>query len=238
MISIYDKNIGETMTELISRFCKENNIKDKVAYAGRLDPLAFGKIILLTGDDIYKKDIYCNNDKIYETWMIEGITTDTYDIMGLFTNRLENTLSIRKGSYKQYYPPFSSIPIRIGELRKPMWYYTKNNIEIPDELRPHKQITLHDATKLDEKYISSNELLELILDRIKRVGSGDFRQNEICNQWISLFTNSESKYKISKWRFHISSGGYIRYLANMVGSTCYDINRISYTPLQKCDNLL
>jgi len=240
MIYLYNKNIGETMTEVIKRFSKENNVKEKIAYAGRLDPLAYGKITILTGNDIYKKDDYCNKSKIYETWMIEGIMTDTYDIMGLvvavpLTNNctldpLTNNCKLEPlvpHSYKQYYPPYSSIPIRIGNIRKPLWYYTKNNIKIPDELRPYKHVILHNVIKLDEKYISSNELLDIILDRISKVIIGDFRQDDITKQWKQLLCTT-STYKISKWKFEISSGGYIRYIANMMGNTCFDINRIGY----------
>ena len=250
MICLYDKHVGETMNEVIKRFSEENNVKEKIAYAGRLDPLAYGKIIILTGNDIYKKDDYCNKSKIYETWMIEEIMTDTYDIMGLIctnaspliatTTPLITTITPLitttpvninvECSYRQYYPPYSSIPIRIGNTRKPLWYYTKNNIVISEELRPYKQVTLYNSTKLDEKYISSNELLDIILDRISKVITGDFRQDEICKQWKQYLcsTDCNNKYKISKWRFEISSGGYIRYIANMMGSTSYDIHRIAY----------
>jgi tRNA U55 pseudouridine synthase TruB len=236
MIYIYNKNIGETMTEVIKRFSQENNVKEKIAYAGRLDPLAYGKIIILTDNDIYKKDDYCNKSKIYETWMIEGIMTDTYDIMGLVVaDPLEPLEPLVPHRYKQYYPPYSSIPIRVGNIRKPLWYYTKNNIKIPDELRPYKHVILHNAVKLDEKYISSNELLDIILDRISKVITGDFRQDDITKQWKQLLSIT-STYKISKWKFEISSGGYIRYIANMMGNTCFDINRIGYIdePIIKC----
>ena len=227
MIYTYDKHIGETMAEVINRFSQENNIKEKVAYAGRLDPLAYGKIIILTGNDIYKKDDYCNKNKIYETWMIEGIMTDTYDIMGFICTHPITPVDPVTASYKQYYPPYSSIPIRHGDMRKPLWYYTKNNIAIPEELLPYKQVTLYNSTKLDEKYISSNELLDIILDRISKVITGDFRQDDIIKQWKQVLSTN-STYKISKWRFEISSGGYIRYIANRNGNTCYDINRITY----------
>lgn len=231
MIYIYNKNIGETMSEVIKRFSEENSIKEKIAYAGRLDPLAYGKIVILTNNDIYKKDDYCNKSKIYETWMIDGIMTDTYDIMGLICTANTTTTpapNINVGcSYKQYYPPYSSIPIRYGNIRKPLWYYTKNKIAISEELIPYKQVTLYNSTKLDEKYISSNELLDIILDRISKVITGDFRQDDITKQWKQLLCTT-STYKISKWRFEISSGGYIRYIANSMGNTCYDINRITY----------
>jgi len=67
MIIEFNKNIGETMNDVINRFKKEYFLKkeDKVSFAGRLDPLAFGKIILLTESDKYNQDKFCNFDKIY-----------------------------------------------------------------------------------------------------------------------------------------------------------------------------
>jgi tRNA pseudouridine55 synthase len=84
MIIQFNKKIGETMDEMISRFRLEYSIdnKIKVAYAGRLDPLAFGIIILLTDKDIYNKEKYCGKDKTYTCMIVHGVQTDTYDIMG------------------------------------------------------------------------------------------------------------------------------------------------------------
>ena len=67
MIIEFNKNIGETMNDVINRFKKEYFLKkeDKVSFAGRLDPLAFGKIILLTDSDKFKQDEFCNFNKIF-----------------------------------------------------------------------------------------------------------------------------------------------------------------------------
>ena len=67
MIIEYEKQIGESMQQVINRFKKDYNLdlKEKVAFAGRLDPIAFGKIKLLTGEHIKDKDKLCEQDKIY-----------------------------------------------------------------------------------------------------------------------------------------------------------------------------
>ena len=80
------------MQDTVNRFKFEYNLdkKEKVAFAGRLDPLAFGKIRLLTGEDIKKKDVEQSHDKIYSYYVIHGFQTDTYDILGLITNNNTN----------------------------------------------------------------------------------------------------------------------------------------------------
>ena len=116
MIVEFIKNIGETMNQMIDRFKKEYliNDKSKIAFAGRLDPLAFGKIILLTEDDIYKKELYCGKNKLYRCTIVHGIQTDTYDVMGKVVSFkewkpfFENAENL---DYEQIYPMFSSINV-------------------------------------------------------------------------------------------------------------------------------
>lgn len=231
MIVEFIKNIGETMNQTIDRFKKEYliNDKSKIAFAGRLDPLAFGKIILLTDDDIYKKELYCGKNKLYKCTIVHGIQTDTYDVMGKVVSFkewepfFENAENI---DYEQIYPMFSSINVIQNGMRKPLWYYEKNNIKV--EKIPSKEVKLFYGKKIDnDEIISSEELLKIIEDRIAKVTVNTFRQYEI----VSIWKNELQKYseiKISKWEFKISSGGYIRYLANKMNGCCFDIERIKY----------
>ena len=57
VLNIY-KKAGETPLEAINRFRAANpeyrNVK--ITYAGRLDPLAEGVLILLAGDAVYEKE--------------------------------------------------------------------------------------------------------------------------------------------------------------------------------------
>jgi len=230
MILLFDKRIGETMDEMISRFRQEYCIdnKIKVAYAGRLDPLAFGKIIILTDKDIYDKEKYCGKDKTYTCWIVQGIQTDTYDIMGKITDdkNWEPIFNdVKEFEYEQQYPMYSSIYVIQDGMRKPLWYYEKNNIKVIN--MPSKKVKLISGEKITEESISSIELLRLIKDRIDRVKKDTYRQDEIITLWQDKLKD-DNNYTISKWKFTITSGGYIRYLANQMGGCCYDIERISY----------
>ena len=61
-----NKPLGFTPLELIERYKKENNISKKISFAGRLDPMAYGLMILLEGEECKKQEISCGKDKIYE----------------------------------------------------------------------------------------------------------------------------------------------------------------------------
>lgn len=226
-----NKNIGETMGEYVRRIKKEHNY-NKLAFAGRLDPLAYGDVIVLTEEDIFKKDNYCNLDKLYECFIIEGIKTDTYDILGIpmneiytFNNFFDN---VKNYNYNQEYPAYSSHKvIDLEGVKRTSWYCAKNNISISKSYK--KNITLHKANKIYEFQIKPNELLELIEHKISLINKdNDFRQDIIIDNWKKYLLNYNDDIKVSKWSFTISSGGYIRYLANYMNGSCYDIHRIKY----------
>ncbi len=233
MILQFDKKIGETMDEMISRFRQEYSIGDKtkIAYAGRLDPLAFGKIIILTDKDIYDKEKYCGKDKTYTCWIVHGFQTDTYDIMGKITgeNIWETVYNdVEEFEYEQEYPMYSSINVIQDGMRKPLWYYEKNNIKVVN--MPSKKVKLISGEKItDDISISSIELLRLIKDRIEQVKKDTYRQDEIITLWQEKL--EDKNYTISKWKFTITSGGYIRYLANKMNGCCFDIERVCYHDL-------
>lgn len=229
MIVKYKKNVGETMTQLINRFMKEYNITDKkrVTYAGRLDPLAFGYIYFLTDAD-KKDDIkYCHLDKIYEVNIIEGILTDTYDIMGITVDgKKEGDIKdLLNNEYKQKYPSYSSKTVKVENKMMPLWQATKRGLKYNQIEQPTKLVKLYNAEQLETYFLNKTELLKLINDRISKVTIKTFRQDEILKLWNTI---QDREYKITKWRFHISSGGYIRYIANYLGGIAYDINRIHF----------
>jgi tRNA U55 pseudouridine synthase TruB len=234
MIIEFDKKIGETMNEMIRRFRDEYLINDniKIAYAGRLDPLAFGKIILLTDKDIYNKEKYCGKDKTYTCTIVHDIQTDTYDIMGKIVseNRWDpNYNNVENIEYEQQYPMYSSIYVIQDGIRKPLWYYEKNNIKV--ENIPSKKVKLISSKKiLDDITISSAELFRIINDRIQQVKKNTYRQDEIIDLWNNKLDKNK-EYIISKWKFTVTSGGYIRYLANQMNGCCFDIERLCYHDL-------
>ena len=77
------KNIGETPLDIVNKYRKPNC---KYSFAGRLDPMARGQMIVLEGLECKNQDKYCGLDKIYEFEILFGFSTDTYDILGIVEN--------------------------------------------------------------------------------------------------------------------------------------------------------
>jgi tRNA U55 pseudouridine synthase TruB len=222
MIINYHKKIGYTMNDIIDEIKQLYHVK-KVTYAGRLDPLAYGSVIILTDDDIDKRDSYMKKDKIYEFKIVNGIQTDTFDILGLITNNHQTIINeIKLGLQIMEYPPYSSVPIK--EYNKPYWYCALNNLPIIN--KPSKEINIYELIKLDEIKYNKNELLEIIDEKISTIKKQTFRQKEIIEKWNNLLMDDE--YNISSYRVKLSSGGYVRYIADKLGGCAYDIYRKEY----------
>ncbi len=83
VLNLY-KQPGETPLECILRY-KENNPQFEnvpMTYAGRLDPLAEGVLLVLSGKEVHRKEEFLNLKKEYEVEVLFGFETDTYDVLG------------------------------------------------------------------------------------------------------------------------------------------------------------
>jgi tRNA U55 pseudouridine synthase TruB len=232
MIVEYDKKIGESMQKVIDRFKKDYNLnpKEKVAFAGRLDPIAFGKIKLLTGEDIKEKDKLCEQDKIYSYSVIESFQTDTYDVLGLIiNNKLEYKQNIFSEpiDFAQPYPVFSSKTVNIDGKMMRLWDAAKNKNHILESIEiPTKQVKIFYNQLKSQDEMLGGKLFDLIQDRVNKV-DGDFRQKETLEIW-NKYIDKDDYYKINHYETKISSGGYVRSIANNMGGVAFDINRIKY----------
>jgi len=239
VIKVY-KQCGITPLECINNLKKDNEELRllPMTYAGRLDPLAEGLLLILVGDECLKKDQYLNLSKEYEVDVLFGFATDTYDILGLVTssdgkflgskttgdNEPDNTnlpsdfvfdKNILKnfiGKIKQSYPPYSSRPVN----GKPLFAWARegkiNEIEIPTH-----DVFVSNIEIIEENKISGEDLYKKIKENISKV-SGDFRQKEIMSLWeINLRNNYEEKYTIVRLRISCGSGVYVRVIADEIG---------------------
>jgi tRNA pseudouridine55 synthase len=79
------KEIGETPLAALERFRSAHpEFRDlPMTYAGRLDPMAEGALIILVGEECKNKEKYLDLDKEYEVEVVFGVGTDTYDALGL-----------------------------------------------------------------------------------------------------------------------------------------------------------
>lgn len=143
VIKLYKKK-GETPLECLNRL--ENKERLPLTYAGRLDPLAQGVLLVLKGDERFKKDEYLALSKEYELTVLFGFETDTYDLLGKvilresqislnnsfdYISEIKKTLPKFTGEINQQYPPYSSKPVNGKSLFQWARENRLNEIEIP-----------------------------------------------------------------------------------------------------------
>ncbi len=219
---ILNKLIGETPLESINRF-KNLNPEYRylpMTYAGRLDPLAEGVLLLLAGDECLKKDEYLALTKEYELTILFGFSTDTHDLLGKVVDvtqnppieEIESVLNKFCGKFEQTYPSYSSRPV----MGKPLWEWSRSGrlgeIEIPKH-----EVMIHDIQFVEKKEISGRELFANIEKAVSLV-SGDFRQEEINSLWReALSTKQQEKFTLIKIVANVGSGAYMRVLAKDIG---------------------
>ncbi len=223
-IVIVNKKEGETPLEALEAFrAKNKEYKDlPITYAGRLDPMASGVLVLLTGEEAKSKEKYLNLDKEYEFEVLFGFATDTYDILGklisghksdIWPDNLRklilNNLQYFTGKFVQKYPPYSSKTV----AGKPMFEYSRENINIE---APEREVNVKSLKLGKIRKIKSKKLLENIEKRIAKV-QGDFRQKEIVKLWQKNLKNKTSEYMRAGFKIKCGSGTYVRGIANSLG---------------------
>lgn len=232
VLRIY-KNLGETPLEALNRVRLElpKYVDVPMTYAGRLDPMAEGELLVLTGEECKKKDEYLGMDKEYEFEMLFGFTTDSYDLLGISTSKdvqnnvikqdLEKQLLGFKGKRIQSYPPFSSKTID----GVPLFQKTRNG-EVFD--LPEREVEIYEIKFLGLREISGKNLLEEIKRKVSLV-KGDFRQEEIIKKWEeNLKDREEEDFLIGKASMICSSGTYVRSLVDnlLFPATSFSIKRL------------
>ncbi|MFA6338784.1 MAG: hypothetical protein WCW87_01875 [Candidatus Paceibacterota bacterium] len=222
VLNLY-KESGETPLERIKRFKDENleyqNIK--LSYAGRLDPLASGVLLVVVGEDNKDKEKYLNFDKEYEALVLFGVSTDTHDVLGKIKSsksKVENLeekvraeIKNFKGKFFQEYPSYSSKTVN----GKQLWQWARED-KLDEIEMPKKEVEIYDIQILEFFELSKEKLHKEIAEKILRV-KGDFRQQEILAEWDKFFANSQKIFSIAKIKVACSSGTYIRSLANEIG---------------------
>lgn len=217
------KKQGWTPLTAIEEFKKSHHeYKDeKVSYAGRLDPMAEGVLLLLIGNENKKRKDYEKLSKTYETEIVLGITTDSFDALGLIINvsfdkispeLIKRALGELAGKQMQKYPPYSSQPV----LGKPLYWWAREN-RIPEIEIPEKKIEIYKLDLISISEIKTEDLHKEVVEKIKRV-KGEFRQKEILKNWEKFYLqNKLGKFVKIKLEIECSSGTYIRRLADDIG---------------------
>ena len=82
-----EKAVGETPLSCAEVFRAQHPELEGVsmAYAGRLDPMASGKLLVLLGEECKNQTAYHGLDKEYEFSVLLGIGSDSHDVLGRLT---------------------------------------------------------------------------------------------------------------------------------------------------------
>lgn len=215
------KNVGETPLELLERIRREKPelAKETLSYAGRLDPMAEGQMLVLVGRKENKdRQKFLDSDKEYVATFLVGVKTDTGDCLGLvektskilvgeiskanIEKRLENLKKIKE----QKYPWFSGRAVKGIKLFD---HFKAGNTDIE---RPSRNVEIREIELIDFSEQKTEEVKSYIFDSIGKV-SGDFRQEKILATWSQFFgAHKNQKMETFEVRVLVSSGTYIRAL--------------------------
>jgi tRNA pseudouridine55 synthase len=225
---IAHKNISETPLECLERVRVEQKIAPNVpmTYAGRLDPLASGKLLILVGDECKEKAKYLALDKEYTVEVLFGVKTDTGDAMGLIEHVDATKPDLSKmpswikyiGKFDQEYPAYSSkTVISRSDLGKRQLHELARAGELPDEM-PTKSVEIFSIKEIGKGEISGQAIAA---EAIKNVGKvrGDFRQEQIISGWKKFAEQYGAVHFLALTiSVACSSGTYMRSLAERIGN--------------------
>lgn len=218
------KQIGETPLQALERLRKEKNIptEEKMTYAGRLDPVAEGLLLVLTGYDVHQKDSLLGLDKTYEFEVLFGLSTDSLDVLGVVVDgvidssnialKILHSFSNFVGVFEWAYPDFSSKTID----GKPMFEKTRAGEEFE---KPTRLMHVQSLEIVGNKIYRLSDLKERIVTVVSSV-KGDFRQEQILMRWNEVLeTYGGVEVCVFSFRARVSSGTYIRVLAQKMGES-------------------
>ena len=231
---VLHKKIGETPLEALAAWKKAHPeyANTSASYAGRLDPMAEGKLLILLGEECKRQEKYTALDKEYEVEVLLDFSSDTGDVLGVpeYSRKetkvdsqvLGDVLRNEQGSHMRTYPAFSSKTVN----GKPLFLYMLEGkigeIEIPE----HKE-RIYALKHLGTERISAASLHKRIQEMLavaprsdepsKELGA-DFRQDEIRKHWNTLFgVLPNREFVVLRLRVVCASGTYMRSLAGRIG---------------------
>lgn len=230
---VLEKAVGETPLEVLEswRQTRPDLVNVPLAYAGRLDPMASGKLLVLIGEECKKQTEYHHLDKEYVVEILFGIHSDSGDVLGIVEETSVTTLSKEVvietlkgfvGSIEFPYPVFSAKTVQ----GKPLHTWAVENrldeITIPTRTSEIYQLSLTDFRTLTrsevvEQSLKNIELIPKVTDPRKALGN-DFRRPEVRNAWAKIESTGapSDNFYIAEITCICSSGTYMRTLSELI----------------------
>lgn len=233
---IIEKAIGETPLAALERYRSTvPALKDvPMAYAGRLDPMASGKLLILIGEECKHQQEYHALDKEYQFEVLFGASSDTGDVLGLLSYE-SNAPRVNEADLLSVahnlsgtrltlpYPKFSAKTVG----GKPLHVWTLegrlSEIEIPTattEIHALSCISVitRPASHIYREVTEKIETIPQVTEESKKLGA-DFRRADVRASWkhfLEAFPNET--FTIASFSCICSSGTYMRSLSEHIGS--------------------
>lgn len=251
------KAVGETPLVAVEHLRESHAIPVGVpmAYAGRLDPMASGTLLVLIGDECKRQNVYHSFDKEYRVEVLLGASSDTGDVLGLIQNStvpkitetdVRRALTSLIGALSLPYPHFSSKTVRGKPLHVWALEHRLSEIDIPT-----KHSRLYKAVLVGLRMATQEDILHTVRAKIETIPEvheeskalgADFRRDAVRASWDAFETQCPKALPIITMTCIASSGTYMRSLAlelaKKLGTTglAYSIHRTrigKYIPLSK-----
>ncbi len=232
VISVY-KPLGATPLQALDalRVERPEFAHEPMTYAGRLDPMAEGLLIVLTGDDRHRAKEFQQLDKTYRATFVLGFGSDTGDVLGkcevgklgsyevgemkdgrqqTADERCEKISNILLGDHDVEMPVYSSYKVK----GKPLHAWAKSG-RLHEIGVPRRVMHVDAVRGVEVSTMSADVFLQSVIEGIRNV-SGDFRQEEIVSRWNEAIQNI-NKVTLVSCELDVRSGTYIRSLAGVLG---------------------
>jgi tRNA pseudouridine55 synthase len=218
---LIDKPLGATPLGALELLRKHDSIPAsvKLAYAGRLDPMASGLMLVLHGDQLQRQEEYWYLPKRYSATVLIGVRTDSYDILGMpqrvnmVAPHPERITAVVQGLVGKIYlavPVYSSY----RHEGKPLFAWAKEESDGPPVV-PVRRMSVAQIDVRATDTIDASAVREIIRARIPLV-DGDFRQDETIAAWHQMLAEG-GEWVTVDLDIHCGSGTYVRSLAHELG---------------------
>lgn len=230
---VLEKEVGQTPLECMEVWRERQGAAYQdvpLAYAGRLDPMASGKLLVLIGEECKQQQRYHRLDKQYEFSVLFGVSSDSGDVLGLVSECAVPELSEQKirqatrslaDTIQLPYPKFSSKTVH----GKPLHTWTLegrlDEIEIPTyttSIFSLKLNKLQTRTRREvyETATAKIETITPVTDAKKAIGN-DFRRPDIRQSWQAFAQAADTDtFTIATFSCIATSGTYMRTLAEVI----------------------
>lgn len=230
---ILDKKVGETPLSCVEEYRSHHAELAGVplAYAGRLDPMASGALLVLIGDTCKRQKEFHGLEKEYSFSVLFGVSSDTGDVLGRLqsgehvhptNDALRAVAHDMSGKTVTFpYPAFSSKTVHGKPLH--MWSCENklHEIEIPSYTAAIHSLTYEGKITMTGNEVAQHALQKIntippVTDERKALGN-DFRRGDIRQDWAKWNeSHKDHIFTIATFTCHAGSGAYMRTLSETI----------------------